>query len=51
MYNDENPFEEPDRKTMLVPWNLTLRGHNHTEAMETMIGFSQVIARTLAASS
>lgn len=41
VYNDEDPFAEPVKETVLVPWNLTLRGNDVTEALDTLIGFSQ----------
>ncbi len=44
VYDDEDPMSEPERKTMLVPWNLTLRGSDQTDAMDALIGFSQIIA-------
>ena len=44
VYNDEDPLAEPTQKTMLVPWNLTMRGSDPTDALDTLIGFSQIIA-------
>lgn len=44
VYDDEDPIAEPTRETMLVPWNLTLRGSDQTDAMDALISFSQIIA-------
>jgi len=39
VYDDEDPLAEPTKEKRLVPWNLTLRGNDPTEVMDTLAGF------------